>query len=60
MDEVVTMIIKIILLIPTVATIGTFWYLVFASIKQGIFTAKPLEEIIKENEEELKNTKKNL
>lgn len=60
MNEVVTMIIKIILLIPTIATISTFWYLVFASIKQGIFTTKTLEEIVKENEEELKNTKKNL
>ncbi len=54
MNEVVTMIIKLILLIPTVATIGTFWYLVFASIKQGIFTTKTLEEIVKENEEKLR------
>ena len=54
MNEVVTMIIKLILLIPTIATIGTFWYLVFASIKHGIFTAKPLEAIVKENEEKLR------
>jgi len=42
-----TMII-IILLIPTIATIGGFWYMFFALVVNGIIPKKPTEKEIEE------------
>lgn len=48
MNNTISIIIQCILLVPTVATIGAFWYLVFAKIVDGTFVAKPTDNEIEE------------
>lgn len=38
MNETITIIIQCILLIPTIATIGAFWFMVFITLIDGIST----------------------
>lgn len=48
MNDTMIIVIQCILLIPTIATIGTFWYLVIATIINGTFPRKPTDEEIEE------------
>lgn len=48
MNETMKLVIQIVLLIPTVATIGAFWYLVFANIASGVMPKKPTDKELKE------------
>lgn len=48
MNEIMKTIIQCVLLIPAIATIGAFWYLVFAKIVDGTFIAKPTDNEIEE------------
>ena len=48
MNNTMVTIIQCILLIPTIATIGTFWYLVIAIIINGTFPRKLIDKEIEE------------
>ena len=48
MNNTMTTVIQCILLIPTIATIGTFWFLVFANIADGILKTKPTDKEIED------------
>ena len=48
MSEAMTTVIQCILLIPTVATIGAFWFLVFSTIVDRTFTKNPTDKEIEE------------
>lgn len=48
MNNTMIIVIQCILLIPAIATIGAFWYLVFAKIVDGTFIAKPTDKEIEE------------
>ena len=48
MNETMKIIIQCVLLIPTIATIGTFWFLVFANIADGVFRIKPTDKEVEE------------
>lgn len=48
MNETMTTVIQCILLIPTIATIGAFWFEVFATIFNRAFTPKPTDKEIEE------------
>lgn len=48
MNEAMKIIIQCVLLIPTIATIGTFWFLVFANIADGVFRIKPTDREVEE------------
>lgn len=48
MNETIKIVAQCILLIPTIATIGTFWYLVISTIINGTFPKKPTDKEIEE------------
>ncbi len=48
MNNTMATVIQCILLIPTIATIGTFWYLVIATIINGVFPRKSTDKEIEE------------
>lgn len=48
MNSTISIVIQCILLIPTVATIGTFWFLVFSTIIDGTFVKKPTDKEIED------------
>ena len=48
MSNIMITIIQCILLIPTIATIGAFWFLVFANIADGILKIKPTDKEIED------------
>ena len=48
MNNTMIIIIQCILLIPTVATIGAFWFLMFSTIIDGTFVKKPTDKEIEE------------
>lgn len=48
MNNTMITVVQCILLIPTIATIGTFWYLVIATIINGVFPRKSTDKEIEE------------
>lgn len=48
MNETMVTIIQCILLIPAIAMIGTFWYLVISTIINGTFPKKPTDKEIED------------
>ena len=48
MNNTMSIVIQCILLIPTEATIGAFWFLVFANIADGVLRVKPTDKEIEE------------
>ena len=48
MNETMKIIIQCVLLIPTIATIGAFWFLVFAMIIDSTFVKKPTDKEIED------------
>ena len=48
MSNIMITVIQCILLIPTIATISTFWYLVISTIINGTFPKKPTDKEIEE------------
>ena len=48
MSNIMVTIIQCILLIPAIATIGTFWYLVISTIINGTFPKKPTDKEIED------------
>ena len=44
MNNTISIVIQCILLIPTVATIGAFWFLVFANIADGVLKTRPTDK----------------
>ena len=48
MNDTMITIIQCVLLIPTIATIGTFWYLVISTIVNGTFPKIPTAKVIDE------------
>ena len=48
MNETMKIIIQCVLLIPTIATIGSFLFLVFAMIIDGTFVKKPTDKEIED------------
>lgn len=48
MNNIMITVIQVVLLIPTIATIGAFWFLVFNHIADGIFIKKPTNKEIEE------------
>lgn len=48
MSEIMTTTIQCVLLIPTIATIGAFWFLVFSTIINGTFPKKPTDKEIED------------
>ena len=48
MNETMTTVVQCILLIPAIATIGAFWFEVFATIFNRAFAPKPTDKEIEE------------
>lgn len=48
MSNIMITIIQCILLIPTIATIGAFWFLVFARITDDVLGKKPTDMEVEE------------
>lgn len=48
MNNTISIVIQCILLIPTVATIGTFWFLVFANIADGVLKTRPTDKEVED------------
>lgn len=48
MSEILKTVTEVVLLIPTIATIGAFWFLVFAHIADGIIAKRPTDKEIEE------------
>ena len=48
MNNTMSIVIQCILLIPTVATIGAFWFLVFANIADGVLRVKPTDKEVED------------
>ena len=48
MSETMATVVQCIMLIPTVATIGAFWFVVFAKIVDGTFVQKPTDKEIED------------
>lgn len=48
MNNTMIIVIQCVLLIPAIATIGTFWFLVFANIADGVFRIKPTDKEVEE------------
>lgn len=48
MNETMKIVVQCILLIPTVATIGAFWFEMFATIFNRTFVAKPTDSEIED------------
>lgn len=48
MNNIMITVIQCVLLIPTIATIGTFWYLVISTIINGTFPKKLTDKEIEE------------
>ena len=48
MSEIMVTVVQCVLLIPTIATIGAFWFLVFSAIIDGTFVKAPSDKEIEE------------
>ena len=48
MSDVMTVVVQCILLIPVIATIGAFWFEMFATIFNRTFVEKPTDNEIEE------------
>ena len=48
MNEIMKTIIQCVLLIPAIATIGAFWFLVFANIADGVLKTRPTDKEVED------------
>ena len=48
MNNTMATVVQCVLLIPTIATIGAFWFGVFATIFNAVFAPKPTDKEIEE------------
>lgn len=48
MSNIMITVIQCVLLIPAIATIGAFWFLVFSTIINGTFPKKPTDKEIED------------
>ena len=48
MNSTMAIVIQCVLLIPAVATIGTFWFLVFANIADGVLKTRPTDKEVED------------
>ena len=48
MNSTMATVVQCVLLIPTIATIGAFWFGVFATIFNAVFAPKPTDKEIEE------------
>lgn len=61
MNNIFEIVKQIIILIPSIATIVAFWFLIIKSIADGVFTSYPVKknDIIDDVIEKTKNVRKN-
>ena len=48
MNSTMAIVIQCVLLIPAVATIGAFWFLVFANIADGVLKTRPTDKEVED------------